>query len=525
MFIDLKLCLQPDALAQISARELAELVDGVALPQSRERARVVVEFACGQTDPLDHLPADGTGDRRAVVIVSPKLVKAGAAGVEASDDAQQLLETSWARRVVVGLIGVAERRCDDAVGLDAIVSSDDMKQGLFDAFRRVVQRLWFKVEPPRSTRSGFSRRPDLHLVRAADRETFRQCLALRHQVYSSLGYLDKDITDASIQLDFDCYDTRARQFAVIDRANDNRIAGTARLISPGLQPWQRPGVEIDGPQYERWCHEFAREEPGRVYRAILGKRIISSLPILDSFAYFGGLSDQDRYESLRYPQNSCEVSRVVVAPEYRGYSILHLLMERIVEEARLSRKNYLLLECAPFHEPMYGKLGFEVIKDKGRCYYTRAQRLDSWAVAMHLDLNEAHRIDTRDKGFRVNIEHSHQAPLELAISDPELDEQMIGQRMHAPYVPAADRNDVPVQAQKGTHGPLLAHLRLGLLDPGLSLCRVLDELHTRLPNAEVRLLSGSRELALDGPAERDERGCRTLINTINNWLEGLHVAV
>lgn len=522
MLIELKICLPPESLGQMSARDFAALAEDIDLPQARESARVIVEFVQRETNPVEFMTSESGRGRRALIIVSPKLVDTIGDGCSVSNAAQRLLERSWERRVVVGLVGVTDRPDAHVTGLDAVVSPDALRGRLRAIVQRVASRLWFKVAPPIVDHDTVrdARQWEVGVVR--DAQTLRKCLALRHKVYSALGYLDPEVAAAQLRIDLDGYDTRAKQFVVIDRSSQ-RVAATARLISPGILPWLNG--PLNTPNYVAWCNALAREEPGRVYRRLLARPFVTPLPILDSFAHFNNLSDQQRYQPLVYPQYSCELSRVVVDPDYRGFGLLRLLMERAIEEARINRKRYLLLECAPFHEQMYAKFGFKLIEDNGRCHYTRAQRLDSWAVAMHLDLKEEHRISAAPGVFRVPVERPDSLPLDIAISDPELDDDFIESRLRAPFIAPRGSRYIAGRVSKGTYCPLLARLRRGFVRPDMGLCNALRELHSRLPNANVRLLSGSDELLISDPGCRRDSDCDALLGEVSTWLEKLSVTV
>ncbi len=516
MLIELKLCLESAALKRLSAHDLARLAEGIELPQADDAVRVAVEFAHGQTDPANYLTKGVQKDRRALVIVSPKLVEPTTDGCKASGLAQHILETSWRQQVVVGLVGVTELSDDRAIGLDAVIAPGEIKRDLRTVFQRLVHRLWFKLAPPQGNRRTRREQIPLEAQRVCDKASFRECLALRHRVYSSLGYLEADVAESAIKLDLDGYDTRAKHFVVFDRTA-NRVAATARLISPGASPL-RSGL-AQAPRYEDWCSAFAREEPGRVYRDLLKRRNLASLPIVDSFDYFMDLSDHQKYA---YPQHACEVSRVVVHPDYRGYGILRVLMRRVIEEARRERKRYLLLECAPFHESMYRKFGFVTITKDGRSHYTRAQRLDSWAVAMHLDLNGEDHGSAGQSAFRMSLDAPSERPLAIEITDPNLDVQAIENCLRKPFVPPALRRPAAGRVAKSGHSPLLAHLRLGLGRPDEGLRDVIRELHARLPNANVRLCSASQVLQLGHARCPGSEACGSVLHELNNWLENLH---
>lgn len=518
MLIELQLCLPPEVLGGLGAADLAALGDGMVLPRAGERVRFKVQFAPGpHINPLSFLRRVPRDERRALVVVSPALiVDDGRGGNRASDAAEQLLKASWAQGVVVGLIGIGST---DVPGIDAVIAPQRLREDLHATLSQVACRLWYKLAPPEpDTRD---QAPDLVLRAVRNKTRFSACLALRHRVYSSLGYLDAAIAASQIQLDFDGYDTRSKHFCVIDKNAGNTVVGTARLVSPSTLP--QPN-ENDPTDYEAWCKQFANRERSRVYRDLLRMRSPASLPIVASFNHFYGLDAHQRYQELAYPQFSCEVSRVVVNPDYRGLGILRMLMAEAIRVASANRKRFLLLECAPFHQAMYEKLGFQAIKDNGVNHYRRAQRLDSWAVAMFLNLDNEHPVAASTSTFQLDVGRRDHAPVELAISDPRLDVQAIQQELNMPFVPPMDRDYSSRHVSKGTDGPLLAHLRLSLARLDESLDSVLLELHERLPGASVRLISGGEELPLfdqqdEGAPEND-----AIVAQIKVWLEGLHAS-
>lgn len=140
--------------------------------------------------------------------------------------------------------------------------------------------------------------------------------------------------------------------------------------------------------YPQWFDQIAAEEETPIWRKCLDNPPPNALPIFDSFQYFEDLTDQHLFfQDDITPCECCELSRIVVHPVYRGRGISRLLVTRAIEEASALRRHYLLLECAPHHESMYANYGFETIRDENTKYYARAQRLDTYAVAMRRVLN------------------------------------------------------------------------------------------------------------------------------------------
>ena len=54
-------------------------------------------------------------------------------------------------------------------------------------------------------------------------------------------------------------------------------------------------------------------------------------------------------------------SRIIVAPEFRGLGVSHLLSDAVVQKASDLRRDVLFLQCLPGHVRLFEKLGFEVL--------------------------------------------------------------------------------------------------------------------------------------------------------------------
>jgi len=82
--------------------------------------------------------------------------------------------------------------------------------------------------------------------------------------------------------------------------------------------------------------------------------------------------------------NGGELSRVVVAPQYRGLGVSRLLVRIAIATAFDLEKSFLLLECVPTHAKMYAHYGFTLLEG----HHCRAQELDQVAVGMRLNLQD-----------------------------------------------------------------------------------------------------------------------------------------
>lgn len=63
-------------------------------------------------------------------------------------------------------------------------------------------------------------------------------------------------------------------------------------------------------------------------------------------------------------ESTCEMKRLYIKPEYRGYGYSHLLIDKVIEEAKDIGYEYIILDTLPYLETalrLYKKYGFEEI--------------------------------------------------------------------------------------------------------------------------------------------------------------------
>ena len=207
------------------------------------------------------------------------------------------------------------------------------------------------------------------------------CLKLRFQIYDRMGYLEEKLEDANYELD--CFDTNALHFAACTRRGD--IVGTVRLIlARRLGPNDIPNSVV-GPrpsetvrQQAGWVRQVAEEHGGILAEKLNCPPYFGTLPVLQSTKF------QDNMQSFGDVMNdvekSAELSRLVVAPRYRGVGLSKLLVREVIAVAVNLKIKQLLLECVPAHIAMYAGLGFDRIPGS----HCRAQELDQEAVGMRL---------------------------------------------------------------------------------------------------------------------------------------------
>jgi len=291
---------------------------------------------------------------------------------------------------VCGLIALTRTSTAHVQGIDAnVVSGRKQRDELRRELKRITARLWYKKPPNNLFHHSGGQLFSVEISPVPDQKALLQSLELRGHVYSALGYIEQSSENSTIEMD--AYDLTAIHFLAMDRANRDRVAGTMRLIIPGLSPITMSNHRYKLSSYEEWSRNIAKTCVDRQWWKAIEHGSPTALPVLGAFTYFEVPDQTIEIEESIMPRNICELSRIVVAPEYRGMGISKLLVNHAISVAKEIRRQYLWIECAPHHIQMYQKYGFVIKDHQGHRFYKRAQRLDTWAVAMYLDLAETQR--------------------------------------------------------------------------------------------------------------------------------------
>ena len=219
------------------------------------------------------------------------------------------------------------------------------------------------------------------VVRLAQTDAeMEECLALRYQIYDRMGYLEEELDGAGCELD--CYDTSAFHLMACTQAGD--IVGTVRMILARRLGPNECLNSVVGPSPA----ETLKSQAEMVHRVALRRGAVlqsklkrppyhGSLPVLQSTDFMENFK-----QIMADVGKAAELSRLVVAPRYRGVGVSKLLARAVIAVGFSLKLRQLLLECVPGHVAMYQKLGFELIPGT----HGRAQELDQEAVGMRLDI-------------------------------------------------------------------------------------------------------------------------------------------
>lgn len=531
MFIELKFLCARDGFATVSMPALLGLTESLSLPVAQESVAGTVQLFADAEALCDSLSlvSRTKARRRVYIIVSPELVEPGTAQPTAL--AKRLLQISWEQDVILGLIGLVPKLTGPVPSVDEVVSLAALDIAALRAkVQSVATRLWFKL-PPVARADSARPQPSYVVRQIVSAAHLQQSLALRHRIYQALGYLDERVVAAQQQIELDSYDPAAIHFMVSERDAAAKLVASMRIIMPGWQRLPRTAAFLQACDYGAWCEAFANEEVSPVFRRMLNKPPNNALPLLACFNYFHSLTAQPLFRDMILPQNSCELSRVVVHPDSRGQGILKLLMEHAIAVAKRMGRRFLLLECAPFHAEMYAKFGFVIIEDEGRRYYSRAQRLDTWAVAMYLDLDSVAVAAApplpalADHALELAVADPRQLGLRLRIASLHLDRAEIERRLQTPYLLPRRAQKRREYVLKGGKPSLALLVQNSFADLDGYLAVLLSEVFQRVPDAQVTLVDADgRELTIDEAQCISTMGAPSLHDVIHRWLEEHHVA-
>jgi GNAT superfamily N-acetyltransferase len=178
---------------------------------------------------------------------------------------------------------------------------------------------------------------------------------LRHRIYGIMGYLAHEIENAPSRMEMDWCDSIALHCAAYQRLKGGRqvLAGTARVVvASSVQPQRHAELLA---KYRHWVATLARNDPtlAQAFEQPLGLE----LPIFHS-QNLGRVMKQ----AIEADEVCGELSRVIVAEEYRGGGLSRKLVEFAVQEAARAGVTRLFLECLDLHEELYRQFGFEKIE-------------------------------------------------------------------------------------------------------------------------------------------------------------------
>ena len=318
----------------------------------------------------------------AVILVSDQLaISKEHDGYQPSGLTEAVRESFRQAKALCGLVAILKGAEHRTLDIDRCVTMENMDVGrLRSAITKTAMGLWMKS--PTAFQPVLGPETEVVQVRVVQSETeLRRCMALRYQVYDLMGYLTEEIACCKARLEMDSFDMNAIHFIAVNWKT-GEIAGTTRLVLQEVPRFLRESI-IGTPTrilelHRGWCRNIADDTDDTVFLRRIEHPYFASLPILQSSDF------KERWAVLlQNVARGGELSRVVVAPPYRGLGVSRLLVRMAIATAIGLQKCFLLLECIPTHAKMYARYGFQLLEG----HHCRAQELDQVAVGMRLELH------------------------------------------------------------------------------------------------------------------------------------------
>jgi predicted GNAT family N-acyltransferase len=334
-------CIQDEATRSRCLQFLRALKTSGRLAERLPRYEIMV-CECLPDDTLKLLVAHFEEDTtKAAVLVSDLLAEALGAFPN-----EMCKPTEWAKEEILDkfedrLLGTLaimdrERRVPD---IDRVLWQDFDTEDLLRVLGLVADKLIY-ISPPDKT--GSLPVGPIVVRPINDKTEMRDYFLLRHRVYCVMGYLEQAVDWAPSGMEINAADTHALHIgAFANEGTEKRIIGTARVVS----------MEALDNRCEEWARSLARADA--VLKTKVDRFNQLRLPIFESMVMNDTMANV-----LTKMQNCGELSRVIVAEEYRGQGISELLVWFAILQAANHGVSQLLLECLPIHERLYRKFGF-----------------------------------------------------------------------------------------------------------------------------------------------------------------------
>ncbi len=200
---------------------------------------------------------------------------------------------------------------------------------------------------------------------------FKQYFGLRYRVWNMMKFIPDEYNSHATRLELNYSDRTAVPIGCFDR--DGKMVATARLVFPQgresrfVAVVERIVTELDDPVLNR-----SFEYPARM---------MHPFDVLQSFKGFHKF-----YASLVHRHiRKAEVSRVIVAPEYRQQGLGQIMVDSLKSLAVKRQLDMLFLACTEDHVPFYQSCGFRLLEGEGmRC--EKFTHVNVAAVAMVQEL-------------------------------------------------------------------------------------------------------------------------------------------
>ena len=205
-------------------------------------------------------------------------------------------------------------------------------------------------------------------------DDFIQYFRLRYKVWSAMGYLSQECDCANLGLELNYSDRTAYPIGAFNRHGE--LIGCARLVFP---------IGHDSHHLPLISQLVAAKNDAKLMAIFQYPRMmLHPFDLLESLvgfrAYFAGL--------VRKHITYAEVSRVIVAPEFRDKGLGEVLVDSLVTLAQRIKVDLLFLACNDKLHPFYERCGFSVLPGLNCEHFAG---VNAPAIAMAMDLERRNR--------------------------------------------------------------------------------------------------------------------------------------
>ena len=325
----------------------------------------IVDLGDEQGNLVDSLKSYFKEERgRMAVLISDWLVRA-----DSDREANMLARICQAEfeKDAFGTIAIIAlpRRVED---IDRTIDSNCTESALEGVLRLVISRLNYLAAPANLSQVDQSL-VTVRALRNTNETEFRDYFRLRHHVYTIMGYLEREVEDSRSKLEVNEADVHAVHMAAFYRNGaQERIVGTARVVmnSEADKTLQKTFEAIV-------CGDSVAQQR-------LDTPYWLGLPIFQTHRPMNSIMS----EIFMQNQMCGELSRVIVAEEFRGGGISRRLVADALRRSISRGAQRLFLECLQVHERLYEKHGFEripgvvgTVVDVGRTMIAMEMRAES----------------------------------------------------------------------------------------------------------------------------------------------------
>jgi predicted GNAT family N-acyltransferase len=241
--------------------------------------------------------------------------------------------------------------CDRVPDIDLVLPKSCDTTQFVAGLQLLLERLLYYAPPPKGRPTAQELKIEYGRIRSLTE--LRDAFRLRHAVYRVMGYLHAGALASSTAMEInycDLYSNHYGAFAATSGGGRELVGGARLILVAGSAPHYRAWAEKIYSKSNTLKKFIARER---------GMFAQFKLPIFQTLAL-----SKEMKEAFRHSPWG-ELSRVIVAPNWRGSGISKELIQFVLDDADRMRIPVILLECLDLHQKMYEAFDFSSLRQRG----------------------------------------------------------------------------------------------------------------------------------------------------------------